>query len=334
MTTPKELKCAIYTRKSCEDGLELEYNSLDAQYDAAASYIRSQAANGWALMPKHYDDGGFSGGNVNRPALKGLLADIEAGQVDIVVVYKADLGLCIEQCRSVGYKLIIIDAFYRAMPKDVDENDNGAVTSVYNLIDRYAQEIGCAFVLVHHTSKGNQSQKSVTDVGAGAGAQSRAADTHVILRRHKEKDVVVKDSVVRSFKSVPPICLRWSWPVWNPEPLCDPVELDGTKLSVQKRTATDEELVAPLVAYVGQFKTSKALRTAKFLKKAQDKFASYATKEVVKAALDEAIERGHLISERQKDAPRGQQSTRYLTPGGIPITDTERQLSFTAGISV
>ena len=90
MTTPKELKCAIYTRKSCEDGLELEYNSLDAQYDAAAAYIRSQAANGWVLMPKHYDDGGFSGGNVNRPALKELLTDIEAGQVDVVVVYKID----------------------------------------------------------------------------------------------------------------------------------------------------------------------------------------------------------------------------------------------------
>ena len=244
----------------------------------------------------------------------------------------ADLGLCIEECRSVGYKLIIIDAFYRAMPKDVDENDNGAVTSVYNLIDRYAQEIGCAFVLVHHTSKGNQSQKSVTDVGAGAGAQSRAADTHIILRRHKEKDVVVMDSVVRSFKSVPPICLRWLWPVWNPEPLCDPVELDGTKLSAQKRTATDEELVAPLVAYFGQLKTSKPLRTAKFLKKAQDKFAPYATKEVVKAALDEAIERGHLISERQKDAPRGQQSTRYLNLGDAPIADTERQLAFAARI--
>lgn len=90
MTTQKELRCAIYTRKSCEDGLELEYNSLDAQYDAAAAYIRSQVANGWLLLPKHYDDGGFSGGNVNRPALKELLSDIEAGQVDIVVVYKID----------------------------------------------------------------------------------------------------------------------------------------------------------------------------------------------------------------------------------------------------
>ena len=83
-------RCAIYTRKSCEDGLELEYNSLDAQYDSALSYIRSQASNGWEVIPKRYDDGGYSGGNMNRPALKELLADMESGAVDIVVVYKID----------------------------------------------------------------------------------------------------------------------------------------------------------------------------------------------------------------------------------------------------
>ncbi len=87
---PTERRCAVYTRKSSEDGLELEYNSLDAQYDAAVAYIRSQAGNGWLLLEKRYDDGGFSGGNTNRPALKELLADIEAGKIDIVVVYKID----------------------------------------------------------------------------------------------------------------------------------------------------------------------------------------------------------------------------------------------------
>ena len=83
-------RCAIYTRKSCEDGLGLEYNSLDAQYDSAESYVRSQASNGWRVIPKRYDDGGFSGGNVNRPALKELMRDIENGEVDVVVVYKID----------------------------------------------------------------------------------------------------------------------------------------------------------------------------------------------------------------------------------------------------
>ena len=90
MQARQEKKCAIYTRKSCEDGLELEYNSLDAQYDSAEAYIRSQASNGWRVIPKRYDDGGFSGGNVNRPALKALMRDIENGEVDVVVVYKID----------------------------------------------------------------------------------------------------------------------------------------------------------------------------------------------------------------------------------------------------
>ena len=90
MQARQEKRCAIYTRKSCEDGLELEYNSLDAQYDSAEAYIRSQASNGWRVIPKRYDDGGFSGGNVNRPALKALMRDIENGEVDVVVVYKID----------------------------------------------------------------------------------------------------------------------------------------------------------------------------------------------------------------------------------------------------
>ena len=90
MQARQEKRCAIYTRKSCEDGLELEYNSLDAQYDSAEAYIRSQASNGWRVIPKRYDDGGFSGGNVNRPALKARMRDIENGEVDVVVVYKID----------------------------------------------------------------------------------------------------------------------------------------------------------------------------------------------------------------------------------------------------
>jgi site-specific DNA recombinase len=82
--------CAVYTRKSVEDGLEQEFNSLDAQREAAENYIASQRDNGWTLLPKRYDDGGYSGGNTNRPALKELLADCASGLVDVVVVYKID----------------------------------------------------------------------------------------------------------------------------------------------------------------------------------------------------------------------------------------------------
>src|SRR5437870_6998317 len=83
-------RCAIYTRKSSEEGLEQEFNSLQAQCEACEAYIRSQRHEGWALARTRYDDGGFSGGNIERPALQLLLADIRAGRIDIVVVYKVD----------------------------------------------------------------------------------------------------------------------------------------------------------------------------------------------------------------------------------------------------
>src|SRR3979409_2404226 len=86
----KTVRCAIYTRKSTEHGLELEFNSLDAQRDACEAYIKSQASQGWRALPQHYDDPAYSGGNLARPALKKLLADIEAGRINVVVVYKID----------------------------------------------------------------------------------------------------------------------------------------------------------------------------------------------------------------------------------------------------
>jgi site-specific DNA recombinase len=87
--TPKK-RCAVYTRKSTDDGLEQEYNSLEAQRDAGLAYIASQRHEGWIAIADGYDDGGYSGGNVDRPALRCLLADIEAGKIDTVVVYKID----------------------------------------------------------------------------------------------------------------------------------------------------------------------------------------------------------------------------------------------------
>jgi site-specific DNA recombinase len=89
-STHSTLRCAIYTRKSTEEGLSQEFNTLDAQRDAALAYIASQKSAGWVALPERYDDGGFSGGTTDRPALKRLLADIEAGKVDCVITYKLD----------------------------------------------------------------------------------------------------------------------------------------------------------------------------------------------------------------------------------------------------
>ena len=81
----KKLRCAVYTRKSTEEGLDKEFNTLDAQRDACEAYVASQRAEGWVLVRDRYDDGGFSGGTLERPALNRLLADIERGSVDVIV---------------------------------------------------------------------------------------------------------------------------------------------------------------------------------------------------------------------------------------------------------
>jgi site-specific DNA recombinase len=88
--TQRRLRCAIYTRKSSEEGLDMEFNSLDAQRESCEAYVASQRAEGWVCMRERYDDGGFSGGTLDRPGLKALLEDVEAGLVDVIVVYKID----------------------------------------------------------------------------------------------------------------------------------------------------------------------------------------------------------------------------------------------------
>lgn len=119
------------------------------------------------------------------------------------------------------FRLVILDAFYRFLPPEADENSNAHVSAMYNRIDGLANELGCSFV----SSKGNQSGKTVTDVGASAGSQSRATDTHLVLRPHEEPDCVVLDAAVRSWPPIEPRVLRWSFPVWTPETSLDPAAL-------------------------------------------------------------------------------------------------------------
>ena len=88
--TRRSLRCAIYTRVSTDQGLEQDFNSLDAQREASEAYIKSQAHEGWMLLRARYDDGGFSGGSMDRPALRKLLSDVEAERIDVIVVYRVD----------------------------------------------------------------------------------------------------------------------------------------------------------------------------------------------------------------------------------------------------
>jgi len=104
----RKLRCAVYTRKSSEEGLEMQFNSLDAQREAALAYIESQKHEGWTLVPDRYDDGGFSGGSMERPGLQRLLRDVEAGRIDVVVVYKVD-----RLSRALGDFARIVEIFER-----------------------------------------------------------------------------------------------------------------------------------------------------------------------------------------------------------------------------
>ena len=123
------------------------------------------------------------------------------------------------------FDAILIDAKYRI--QGGDENSNDDQTRFYNEIDRIAAITGAAIILVHHASKGSQTDKRVTDVGSGAGAQSRATDCHIVLREHEEQDVVVLEAAVRSFKPVEPVALRWQFPLWTPAHDIDPMKLKG-----------------------------------------------------------------------------------------------------------
>jgi hypothetical protein len=135
------------------------------------------------------------------------------------------------------FRIVVLDAWYRYIPRDTDENDNGSVAHLYNHLDHYAQKLGCSFVLIHHASKGNQSGKSITDVGAGAGSQSRATDAHIVLRAHEQEGVVVLDAAVRSWPPIAPVCLKWDFPLFNPVDGLDPTALKPDR---PRRKAKDQ----------------------------------------------------------------------------------------------
>jgi hypothetical protein len=155
------------------------------------------------------------------------------------------------------FKLVVLDALYRLYPAGLDESDNAAFAGLYNRLDRHAMRIGCSFVIVHHASKGNQSGKSITDIGSGAGAQSRATDSHMVLRPHQEKDAAVLEAVVRSWPPLAPRCLRWQFPVWIPAADLDPANLLPERPR-RKAVAKDEKKAWTPETFVKEFITAEA----------------------------------------------------------------------------
>ncbi len=175
------------------------------------------------------------------------------------------LGRSVESIESGRFVLVVLDAFYRFLPRDTDENSNAALADIYNHIDFLADRLGSSFVLIHHASKGNQSTKAVTDVGAGAGSQSRATDTHLVLRPHAQLGAVVLEAAVRSWPPVAPLALRWSFPLWTPAPDLDPLALKAAKSPRRKEATKPEKPKAPewtverfVEGFISEQPTSKA----------------------------------------------------------------------------
>jgi len=123
------------------------------------------------------------------------------------------------------YDLIIIDALYRLLPENFDENSNADMARLYNLLDEIAARMDAAVVIVHHSTKGDQSEKSITAVGAGAGALSRATDTHLIFRQHEVPDCYVVEARCRTFKSPEPVVVQFEYPLWKVRKDLDPTSI-------------------------------------------------------------------------------------------------------------
>ena len=225
----------------------------------------------------------------------------------------ADLSAWLPRFREAGYRMIVIDAFYRALPKDTDENDNGSIASIYNLIDTFAKQVGCSFVLIHHTSKGNQSQKSITDVGAGAGSQSRAADTHLILREHKDDGFLVLEAVVRSFPRQEPIVLQKAFPLMLPDYERNPEDLAGkAEVGVKKDDPPPAEIAKRLAELV---EPDHPQAKGVFIDTVKTAYGLM--EKTAKLAVERAITDGLVVCGRLPNQPKGMQATKFITlPAG------------------
>ncbi len=143
-----------------------------------------------------------------------------------------------------SYSLIVLDALYRFLPTGVSENDNAAMMRIYNVLDGIAGRTESAIVVVHHSSKGDQSGKSITDFGSGAGSIARATDTHVAIRQHEQASHAVFEAVTRSFAPFEPFTMKWSYPTWERTDLAPALATrSGRHQDAQKRRDDEADRV-------------------------------------------------------------------------------------------
>lgn len=162
---------------------------------------------------------------------KSVLKNVEIAALRGQLVSLDELCRRVKRLPKNQFSLVVCDAFYRMLPKGTDENGNADMMHLYNTLDSAAASQGCAIALVHHTSKGDQSKKSVTDVGSGAGSQSRAADCHLVLRPHSSLGCVTMQAAVRANPAIQPIVLRREHPLWLVATDADPTQLRTSRVA-------------------------------------------------------------------------------------------------------
>lgn len=165
------------------------------------------------------------------------------------------LGGIITDLMPLQPRLVILDALYRFYEDGMSENDNAQMTKVYNMLDNYARMMKtAAFIVVHHTSKGSQAEKSITEVGAGANAGARASDSYMVIREHEEAFHYVLEAEVRSWPRPDPIVCEYKYPRWKAIATADPKQLKGLKPTKEKKALAPADDSAFLVVLTNDWK--------------------------------------------------------------------------------
>ncbi len=240
-------------------------------------------------------------GRLNFTFLRGSSVDIDG------------LDAKLDECDGSQYDILILDAFYRILPKGVSENDNAGITQIYNKLDNLARKNEASIINIHHSSKGNQGDKGVTDVGAGAGSISRATDTHLVIREHVEKGLNVIDAITRSGVSPEPVTAKLEWPLWKQVKGVDPTlktfENAREKVNTDKKKENEkrEDAVVEYMLNWQQENQGQVLNSSQLY--AALKMSTWGGEQAFKKNLKKMAEKGKL-----KELPKatGSLALRYF----------------------
>jgi hypothetical protein len=190
------------------------------------------------------------------------------------------------------YSLVIVDPLYKTYPEQFDENSNAQMTGLYRRWERMAEHLDCAMMIVHHGTKGSQSEKRIVDVGAGASAQSRSADCHIALREHEVPDCMVLDAKVRSFKPVESLVVRWDYPLWHRDISQDPSLIKTGRKSQNKDRPQPQPKPPPVEwttdLFVEKFLTPEPASKESILAKATKDLSERGAQRWLTVAVEEA----------------------------------------------